>query len=308
MKAFTCDHYAVALPPGHRFPMEKYRLLREAVKRSGLVPQEDLIAPKPATDAEILRAHDRAYLERVKAGQLTDKEVRRVGFPWSLELVRRTRCSVGGTIAACRAALRDGLAVNLAGGTHHAFRDHGQGYCIFNDSVIAIRAMQAEGRIARGVILDGDVHQGNGTAALAADDPTIFTLSIHSEQNFPLRKERSDLDIGLEDGTGDVAYLDAWGEGLRRALQLSTADLAIYIAGADPYEDDRLGRLALSMSGLAERDRLVFELCERADIPVATVMGGGYARRVEDTVRIHTQTVRLAVEASARRSPGRPDR
>ena len=280
--------------------MEKYRLLREAVQACGLIPVGDLVAPEPATDEQILQAHGDAYVERVKTGQLTDSEIRRIGFPWTPQLVKRTRCSVGGTIAACRAALRDGLAVNLAGGTHHAFRDHGQGYCIFNDSVIAVRAMQAEGRLARAVILDGDVHQGNGTASIAADDSTIFTLSVHSERNFPWRKERSDLDIGLEDGTGDVAYLDALDSGVRQALRLSSPDLAVYLAGADPYHDDRLGRLAVSKSGLAERDRLVFELCGRAAIPVATVMGGGYARRVEDTVQIHLQTVRAAVEAAAR--------
>jgi len=285
--------------------MEKYRLLREALEASGIIPGEDIVAPDPASDGQILRAHDRTYLERVKAGRLTDREVRRIGFPWSPQLVARTRCSVGGTVAACRAALRDGLAVNLAGGTHHAFRDHGQGYCIFNDSIIAIRAVQAEKQIERAVILDGDVHQGNGTASIAAHDATIFTLSVHSERNFPLRKERSDIDIGLEDGVGDVAYLDAWDSGVRRALQLSEADLAVYVAGADPYRGDRLGRLAVSKSGLAERDRLVFALCGRAGIPVAVVMGGGYARHVEDTVRIHLQTVRLAIEAAARVSQER---
>jgi acetoin utilization deacetylase AcuC-like enzyme len=285
--------------------MEKYRLLREAVAASGLIPAGDLLRPEPASDADILRAHDRTYLERVKSGRLTDKEVRRVGFPWSPQLVSRTRCSIGGTIAAGRAALRDGLAVNLAGGTHHAFRDHGQGYCIFNDSVIAVRAMQVEGRIDRAVVLDGDVHQGNGTASITANDPTIFTLSVHSERNFPLRKEQSDLDIGLEDGIGDVGYLDAWDWGVRRALRFSEPDLAIYLAGADPYRGDRLGRLAVSKSGLAERDRLVYELCGRANIPVATVMGGGYARRIEDTVQIHLQTVRSAVEAATRLSQER---
>jgi acetoin utilization deacetylase AcuC-like enzyme len=214
--------------------------------------------------------------------------------------VRRTRCSVGGTISACRAALRDGVAVNLAGGTHHAFRDHGQGYCIFNDSVIAIRTMQAEARIQRAVILDGDVHQGNGTAAIAADDPTILTFSAHSESNFPLRKERSDLDIGLPDGMGDADYLDAWETGVRRALSLLPVELAVYLAGADPYEGDLLGRLALTKGGLAERDRLVFELCAQASIPVATLMAGGYARHVEDTVAIHLQTVRLAARSARR--------
>ena len=278
--------------------MEKYRLLYEALAVSGLIPRIHIVAPAPATDEQLLRAHDPVYLTRVKMGRLSDREVRRIGLPWSPQLLRRTRCSVGGTIAACRAALRDGVAVNLAGGTHHAFRDHGQGYCIFNDSMVAIRAMQVEGRIDRAVILDGDVHQGNGTAAMAADDPTVFTLSVHSERNFPLRKERSDLDIGLQDDTGDVAYLSVWRSGVERAIRVSEADLAIYIAGADPYEDDRLGRLALSKSGLARRDEVVFELCGRAELPVATVMGGGYARRVQDTVEIHLQTVQRAYESS----------
>jgi acetoin utilization deacetylase AcuC-like enzyme len=300
LKVFTCDHYVVPLPPRHRFPIRKYALLREAVATSGLVPLENLVAPELATDKQILRVHDPDYLERVKTGRLTKVELRRIGFPWSQELVRRTRCSVGGTISACRAALRDGVAVNLAGGTHHAFRDHGQGYCIFNDSVIAIRTMQAEARIQRAVILDGDVHQGNGTAAIAADDPTILTFSAHSESNFPLRKERSDLDIGLPDGMGDADYLDAWETGVRRALSLLPVELAVYLAGADPYEGDLLGRLALTKGGLAERDRLVFELCAQASIPVATLMAGGYARHVEDTVAIHLQTVRLAARSARR--------
>ncbi len=302
LQAFACDHWVVCLPPGHRFPMEKYALLREAVMGAGLIPPVCIVAPEPATDEQILRAHDGDYLEKVKTGRLTKNEVRRIGFPWSAALVERARCSVGGTISACRAALRDGVAVNLAGGTHHAFRGHGEGYCIFNDSVIAVRAMQDEGRIERAVILDGDVHQGNGTAAIAAADPTIFTFSIHGERNFPRRKERSDLDVALPDGSGDGPYLEVWEASVRHALRLgqsrgeARADLAIYLAGADPYEDDRLGRLALSKAGLAERDGRTFELCREAGVPVATVMAGGYARRVEDTVAIHLQTVRLALE------------
>jgi acetoin utilization deacetylase AcuC-like enzyme len=200
------------------------------------------------------------------------------------------------------------VSVNLAGGTHHAFRDRGQGYCIFNDSVIAIRTLQAEGRIHRAVVLDGDVHQGNGTAALAADDPTIFTFSAHSESNFPLHKEGSDLDIGLPDGTGDGDYLDAWETGVRRALSLVPAELAVYLAGADPYGGDLLGRLALTKEGLAERDRMAFELCAGAGIPVATVMAGGYARHVEDTVDIHLQTVRLTAQSAERYVIERPSR
>jgi len=300
MKIFHCDQFTFPLPQRHYFPIRKYALLREAVVAAGLVPPKDLIVPEVATDEQILRAHDTDYLRRVKSGQLTPQEIRRIGLPWSPELVERARRAVGGTIEACRAALLDGVSVNLAGGTHHAFRGHGKGFCLFNDSVIAARAMQAEERAQRVVILDCDVHQGDGTAAIAADDPTIFTLSIHSEQNFPLHKERSDLDIGLDDETGDEAYLEALQAGVRRALHLAHADLAIYVAGADPYEDDLLGRLALSKAGLAERDRVVFELCRRASIPVATVTAGGYARRIRDTVEIHLQTVRIAAEMEER--------
>lgn len=296
MKIFYSDPFSFPLPSKHWFPIRKYILLREAVIAAGLVPPDDLIISAPATYEEILQAHDADYLRRVKDGQLTPKEIRRIGLPWSPQLVERARRSAGGTIEACRAALQDGIAVNLAGGTHHAFRDHGQGFCLFNDSVIAARATQAEGRVQRVVILDCDVHQGNGTAAITSTDPTIFTFSIHNRQNFPLHKERSDLDIGLDDGTGDAAYLEALQAGVRRALELADADLAIYLAGADPYEEDLLGRFALSKAGLAQRDRLVFELCRQAGLPMATTIAGGYGRRVQDTVEIHLQTVRIAVE------------
>jgi acetoin utilization deacetylase AcuC-like enzyme len=271
-------------------------LLREAVAASALVPPKDLVVAEPATDAQLLYAHDIGYLQRVIDGRLSRKEIQRIGLPWSPELVERARRSVGGTVAACRAALEDGIAINLAGGTHHAFHDRGQGFCLFNDSVIAARTMQAEGRAQRIAVLDCDVHQGNGTAALAADDPAIFTFSIHNEQNFPLYKEPSDLDIGLDDGTGDAEYLDALEDGVRRALDLAEADLAIYLAGADPYEDDLWGRLALTKQGLAERDRIVLRLCWQSGLPVTIVMAGGYARHVEDAVAIHLQTVRIAAE------------
>ncbi len=296
MKIFYCDGFPLPLPAGHRFPIQKYVLLRKAVMTAGLVAPEDMVVPEPATDEQILRAHDDDYLERVKQGELTPKEVRRIGLPWSPELLARTRCSVGGTIAACRAALTDGMAVSLAGGTHHAFRDHGQGYCVFNDSVIAARTMQAEGQVRRVVIIDCDVHQGNGTAAILADDPTIFTFSIHGARNFPFHKELSDLDVELEDGTEDADYLEALQAGLARALELADAGLAIYLAGADPYAGDQLGRLSLSKEGLAARDQLVVGLCRGAGLPVATVMSGGYGRQIEDTVDIHLQTVRIAAE------------
>jgi acetoin utilization deacetylase AcuC-like enzyme len=298
MIAFYTDHFVLPLPPEHRFPMPKYGLLREAVLASGILPPENLRVPEPATDEQILRAHDADYLEKVEQGTLTAKEIRRIGFPWSPGMVERSRRSSGGTIGACRTALDDGVSVNLAGGTHHAFRDHGAGYCVFNDSAIAARAMQAEGRVRRVVILDCDVHQGDGTASILAGDPTVFTFSIHGAKNFPFHKERSDLDIELLDGTTDSVYLDLLEEGARRALALAGADLAIYLAGADPYAGDRLGRLSVSMAGLEQRDRLVLGLCREYGLPVAITMAGGYARQVEDIVAIHLQTVRAAAEFS----------
>jgi acetoin utilization deacetylase AcuC-like enzyme len=296
MKVFTSAGFPFPLPPGHRFPLLKYALLQEAVAASGWVLPQDLIDSEPATDAQLLYAHDPVYLQRVIDGQLSSKEIRRIGLPWSPQLVERAQRSVGGTISACRAALKDGIAVNLAGGTHHASRDRGQGFCLFNDIVIAARTMQAEGRAQRILVLDCDVHQGNGTAALAAGDPTIFTFSIHNERNFPLHKEPSDLDIGLDDGTGDAEYLGALEEGLRRALDLAGADLAIYLAGADPYEGDLWGRLALTKQGLAERDQMVLERCWQRVLPVTVVLAGGYGRHLEETAAIHLQTVRIAAE------------
>jgi acetoin utilization deacetylase AcuC-like enzyme len=294
MKAFYHDHFVFPLPEGHRFPMNKYSLLRAKVLSERLVEAAHLLVPDAASDEQILRVHSAEYFYRVIAGTLSQRETRRIGFPWSAQLVERSRRSVGGTIAACRRALFEGAAVNLAGGTHHAYPNHGEGFCIFNDGAIAARAMQAEEGVGRVIIIDCDVHQGNGTAVIFKDDPSVFTFSIHGAKNFPFHKEISDLDIALEDGTRDEVYLDALQTGLKRALELAKADLAIYVSGADPFARDRLGRLALSMEGLAERDRIVFEDCWKAGIPQATVMAGGYARNVYDTVEIHFQTVRTA--------------
>ena len=302
MRAYYADHFVLPLPNDHRFPMTKYALLRERVVAEGLVSPDNLIVPEAATDEQILRAHDADYLRRVQHGELTRQEIRRIGFPWSPEMVERSRRSSGGTLGACRAALEHEVAVNLAGGTHHAFRDHGEGFCVFNDSAIAARAMQAEGRVQRVVILDCDVHQGNGTASILADDPTVFTFSIHGANNFPFHKERSDLDIELPDGTEDAAYLEQLERGIRQALALSGADLAIYLAGADPYVGDRLGKMALTIDGLAERDRMVLGMCRAAHIPVAVTMAGGYARDVRDIVAIHVQTVRIAREFALMKS------
>jgi acetoin utilization deacetylase AcuC-like enzyme len=299
MRAFYCDHLSFPLPAGHRFPLAKYPLLREALLISGVVLPANLLVPPPVTDEQLLHVHNRQYVHRLQNGQLTAGELRRIGLPWSRDLVQRARCAAGGTVAACRAALQDGIAVNLGGGTHHAFHDHGQGFCLFNDIVIAARTMQAEGRVQRVVVLDCDVHQGNGTAALAAGDPTIFTFSIHNEDNFPLRKEHSDLDIGLGDGTGDEAYLQALEQGLQQALRRAGADLAIYLAGADPYVGDLLGRFALSKDGLAQRDRTVLRHCQASGLPVAVLMAGGYARDMQDIVDINLQTARIAAEAEA---------
>lgn len=300
MKAFYSDTFVLPLPPEHRFPMAKYRLLRDLVLAEEIVAPENLIAAEPATEADLLRAHDAGYLEKVLSGTLTAKEQRRIGFPWSPELRRRSLRTVGATIGACRAALEEGVAVNLAGGTHHAYRDHGEGYCVFNDSAVAARAMQAEGRVRRVVVIDCDVHQGNGTAAILAGDPTVFTFSVHGAKNFPFHKEKSDLDLELPDGTTDDLYLSMVEEGTRRALALSCADLAIYLAGADPYEKDRLGRMAVSIQGLAERDRIVLDLCAEAGLPVAIAMAGGYALDVNEIVAIHLQTVRTAAMVAAR--------
>ncbi len=304
MKIFYHDTFVLPLPEKHRFPMSKYSLLRHRVVAERLVPPGDLRIAPPAGDDDLLRVHTADYLERVKQGTLTPQEVRRIGFPWSPQMVERSRRSVGSTIAACRFALLEGVAVNLAGGTHHAGPDWGQGFCVFNDAAVAARVMQAEGRVQRVVILDCDVHQGNGTAVIFQNDPTVYTFSIHGEKNFPFHKEQSDLDIALPDGTEDAAYLEALTAGLEQALTEAGADLAIYLAGADPHEGDTLGRLSLTKAGLAQRDRLVLDACRRRGVPVAVTMAGGYGRDVHDTVDIHLQTVRQALAASLLPAPG----
>jgi acetoin utilization deacetylase AcuC-like enzyme len=298
MQIFYSDLFQLPLPEGHRFPLEKYRLLRERVQSSRLVPPDSLSIPPPATREQLLRVHTPDYVDRVLLGQLDPREIRRIGFPWSPGLVERSLRSVGGAVAACRRALNDGWAANLAGGTHHAYPDHGEGFCVFNDVAVAARAMQAEGRLERAVILDCDVHQGNGTAAIFAGDPSVYTFSIHGAKNFPFHKEQSRLDIALPDGAGDDEFLTALSTGARQAVEEANAGLAIYIAGSDPYHGDRLGRMALTKAGLLERDRIIFDLCEAAGLPVAIVLGGGYAREITDSVDIHFATLRLALERS----------
>ena len=305
MNLYYADHFVLPLPAGHRFPMEKYSRLRERLLASGVFAASDFHVPVAASDTEILRAHDAAYLERVAAGTLEPAEVRRIGFPWSPAMVERSRRSAGATLAACRSALEpgQGCAANLAGGTHHAHRDFGSGFCVFNDAAIAALAMRAEGRARRIALIDCDVHQGDGSAAILAAEPEIFTCSLHGAKNFPFRKQVSDLDIELPDDTGDEAYLQALDGALERIFDGFRPDLAIYLAGADPYEGDRLGRLALSMAGLAARDERVLGTCRAANVPVAIAMAGGYASEIDDTVTIHATTVLTAArlfDATAR--------
>jgi acetoin utilization deacetylase AcuC-like enzyme len=296
VKVFYSDHFVLPLPDGHRFPMVKYSMLRERVAESGICGPDELRVAEPVSDEEILRAHHPDYLKRVVSGTLTEKEVRRIGFPWSPRMVQRSRRASGGTMGACLSALEDGLAANLAGGTHHAFADRGEGYCVFNDSVIAARAVQAAGFVERVLVIDTDVHQGNGTAAILLGDPTVFTFSIHGAKNFPFHKEQSDLDAPLPDGADDTEFLAVLEKGLEIALDAAEAQLAVYLAGADPFEDDRLGRLCVTKRGLAERDNMVLEACRERGIPVALTMAGGYARRVEDTVDVHFQSIRRAAD------------
>ncbi len=296
MKVYYSDLFTLPLPEGHRFPIEKYTLLRKRVMADGVISNGNALIPPPATLEQLRLVHSPDYVRRVIQGELSEKEVRRIGFPWSLGLVERSCRSVGGTIAACRTALQEGVSANLAGGTHHAYPDHGEGYCVFNDCAVAARAMQAENRVRRVVILDCDVHQGNGTAAIFAQYPTVFTFSIHGAKNFPFRKEPSDLDVGLPDGCRDDQYLSLLQGAVEQSLARADAGLVIYLAGADPFEGDRLGRLALSKAGLAERDRLVLSLCAEAGLPVAVTMSGGYAQCVDDTVDIHYQTIKLAAQ------------
>jgi acetoin utilization deacetylase AcuC-like enzyme len=303
-RAWSSAAYALPLPAGHRFPIAKYALLRERVEAEGIAAPAGVLDPPRATRDELLRAHGAAYVDALVAGALDAAAMRRIGFPWSPELVERSLRAVGGTIAAARAALDDGVAMNLAGGTHHAFADHGEGFCVFNDVAVAIRTLMHEGRIGRAAVVDLDVHQGNGTHALFAGDDRVFTFSMHGARNYPFTRVPGNLDIELADGTGDDEYLARLGAALPRVLEAARPDLVLYLAGADPLAADALGRLALSPAGLARRDALVLESCGDVGIPVAITIAGGYARDIEQTVAVHLQTARLAARSAARRIPG----
>ena len=303
MRAYSSERFVLPLPDGRRFPMQRYRLLRECVEAQ--LPAIRILEPPAASDGEIALAHTPDYVRRVVEGRLDAMQQREIGFPWSPQMVERSRRSVGATIAAARAALAEGVAANLAGGTHHASADRGSGYCVFNDAAVAARLMQAEWRRTRRdelhvALIDLDVHQGNGSAAIFRNDPTVFTLSMHAERNFPFRKEASDLDVALPDGCGDAQYLDALDRALE-TLWARTADappgLIFYLAGADPHEGDRLGRLKLSAGGLAERDRRVLGAARERRVAVALSMAGGYGRDIADTISIQRATLGLACDS-----------
>lgn len=294
MKAYYSDVFVLPLPENHRFPMSKYRLLRERIIAETVLPPENLLIPAPASDEQILRCHSEDYWKRVKRGELTRKEIVRIGFPWSQGMMERSRRSAGATVAAAHTALREGVSANLAGGTHHAGRGFGAGYSVLNDSMIAARDLQAAGLVERVAVIDCDVHQGNGTADIAQDDPTVFTFSMHGEKNFPFRKIPGSLDIGLAEGTGDAVFLDTLEVAVERILCAFQPDFVIYQSGADPYVGDPLGKLALTKEGLARRDELVLAMCRAEGLPVAVSMGGGYAKNVQDIVDIHLNTIRIA--------------
>ena len=299
MRAFYSDQFVLPLPEGHRFPMAKYRLLRERLAQE--VPEIEMLAAQPASDGELALVHTPQYIESVVQGSLSPQAQRDIGFPWTPAMVERSRRSAGATVMAARAALwgGEGLAANLAGGTHHAYADHGSGFCVFNDAAVATRLMQAEWgrryvRPLKVAIVDLDVHQGNGTAHIFANDPHVFTLSLHGARNFPFAKETSDLDVELPDGCDDDAYLEALDHALSTLASRFDPDLLIYLAGADPHEGDRLGRLKLSFDGLEARDRRVFDWAFNRRLPLAFAMAGGYGQQIADTVQVQVNTYRVA--------------
>ena len=299
MRAFYSDQFVLALPAGHRFPMAKYALLRDRLTRE--MPEIELMVAEPASNGELALVHTPAYIQAVIEGTLSDAAQREIGFPWTPSMVERSRRSTGATVMAARLSLlgAEGVAANLAGGTHHAYAHRGSGFCVFNDAAVAARLMQAEWARShvqplRVAIVDLDVHQGNGSAHIFANDPDVFTLSLHGARNFPFAKERSDLDVELPDGCGDDAYLEALDQALDSLNAQFEPGLVIYLAGADPHEGDRLGRLCLSFDGLEARDRRVFDWAFQRRVPLAFAMAGGYGRAMEDTVQVQVNTFRVA--------------
>jgi acetoin utilization deacetylase AcuC-like enzyme len=303
MQVFYATQFVLPLPSGHRFPMGKYQLLRDRLAAE--LPAIQLMQAHPASDGELALVHSPAYIAAITDGTVDPKVMREIGFPWSEAMAERARRSVGATIAACRAAFREGVAANIAGGTHHSYADKGGGFCVFNDAAVASRLMQAEwarshARPLRIAIVDLDVHQGNGTARIFQRDDSVFTLSMHGQKNFPFRKEASDLDVDLADGCGDDEYLGALEAALEELDRRFDPGLVIYLAGADPHEGDRLGRLKLTWDGLEARDRRVFEWAWQHRVPLAFAMAGGYGTRIEDTVQVQVNTFKVAAQYAAR--------
>ena len=302
MKCSFHAGYQIPLSPDHPFPISKYPLLRDLLVGEGIVAASDLIEPEPASLETLALVHTPEYLDKLANAGLSAAEVRRLGMPWSASLWLRSRLAAGGTLAAARAALADGLGANLAGGTHHAFADHGEGFCVVNDVAAAVMRLRAEGAIRRAVVVDLDVHQGNGTAAIFAEDREVFTFSIHGDRNYPSVKMRSSLDVGLADGTGDGEYLARLAGLLPEGLEAADADLAFYVAGVDVAAGDRYGKLALSEEGIRERDRRVIEAARVRGLPLAIVLAGGYAPTRLRTAELHTHVFR---EAAAQEHGGR---
>lgn len=306
MQVFYTPRYYADIGNGHIFPIRKFELVRDRLLAEGTLHPTELLEPEPATPDAVRLVHTDDYVSRLCSGELTAKELRRLGLPWSESLVRRSFYATGGTIAAARAALVEGYGSNLAGGTHHSFADRGEGFCVLNDVAVAIRVLQNEGLIRRAAIIDCDVHQGNGTATIFADDEDTFTFSIHGANNYPLFKARSNLDVELPDATADEEYLKVLNDHVPAVFAAADPDLVFYLAGADPYANDKLGRLALTIDGLRQRDAYVLTQCYARETPVVTVMSGGYGKDINDTVEIHCNTIRMVKEvfeshAAARR-------
>lgn len=304
MLVFYTPRYYADIGEGHVFPIRKFELVRDRLLAEGTLAPAEIIEPQPAPVADVLLVHTEDYVTRLRAGALTPRELRRLGLPWSKALVRRSFLATGGTLAAARVALADGIASNLAGGTHHAFPDHGEGFCVLNDVAVAVRALRRDKLIERAAVVDCDVHQGNGTATIFEGDESVFTFSVHGAKNYPVFKARSSLDVELPDGTGDETYLHTLAEHLPRAFA-HRPDIGFYLGGADPYAGDKLGRLSLSIAGLRARDEFVLSECLSRGVPVATVMSGGYAADINDTVEIHCNTIRAAKALDAARGAKR---
>jgi len=299
LKLIYHDRYDLNLG-AHVFPSQKYRLVFERLLRDGIATLEDFLKPTPASDEDILRVHSQDYVYKLKTGSLTRAEVMRMEVPYSEELIEACWLAAGGSILAARRAIEDGFSANIGGGFHHAYPDHGEGFCVIHDVAVAIRKMQADGAIERAMVVDTDVHQGNGTAAIFGGDETVFTLSIHQEHNYPYPKPPSTVDVNLPDGVGDADYLAILEKYLHNSFNEFSPQLLFYVAGADPYREDQLGGLSLTMDGLALRDALVLGYVQRNQVPTAVTLAGGYARKVEDTVSIHVNTIKAAIQAAQR--------